>query len=166
MTVTTIGNDGEWSYDKTYNHTQRGDLIILSVGGAAILIIGSFLLFPPNIITLPVLLILIGVLIAMSHLTVTIRDGTLKIRFGLVGLIQKEWPLETIVSARAVTTPWYYGYGIRWTPHGMLYNVSGNHSVEIQIRSGTKVRIGTDEPEALVKALLRANAAIGTAGTS
>lgn len=166
MTVTTIGNDGEWSLPGTYRHTQRGDLIILSVGGAAILIIASFLIFPPNLITVPVLLILASVLVSMAQLTVTVTGSSLAIRFGPVGLIHREWPLDTIVSARPVTTPWYYGYGIRWTPHGVLYNVSGSRAVEIQLTSGTRIRIGTDEPEAVVRALAKANVAIGTAEAS
>jgi hypothetical protein len=35
----------------------------------------------------------------------------------------------------------------------MLYNVSGTNAVEIKLRSGRRFRIGTDEPEALARAL-------------
>ncbi len=53
---------------------------------------------------------------------------------------------------------WYYGWGIRLTPHGRLYNLSGLEAVEVQLNTGKKFRIGTDEPDALVRAL---RAAIG-----
>jgi len=52
-----------------------------------------------------------------------------------------------------VKNPWYYGWGIRFTPHGWLYNVSGLHAVEIELKNGKKYRIGTDVPENLEKAI-------------
>jgi hypothetical protein len=73
-----------------------------------------------------------------------------------VGLVQKEWPLHEIVSVTPVKNPWYYGFGLRYTPHGWLYNVSGRHAVEVLLESGSKVRIGTDEPEKLARAISHA----------
>ncbi len=49
--------------------------------------------------------------------------------------------------------PWYYGWGIRLTPHGWLYNVSGSYAVEIKTKTGKKYRIGTDVPNELEKAI-------------
>jgi hypothetical protein len=116
----------------------------------------SLFFFGAEPIVLIVLCILLFVLAIMSRLTVFVSNDRLGIRFGPVWLIRKEWPLDEIVMATAVTNPWYYGYGIRWTPHGPLYNVSGRHAIEILLRSGKKVRIGTDEPEALAAAINRA----------
>jgi len=48
---------------------------------------------------------------------------------------------------------WYYGRGIKLTPHGWLFNVSGFDAVEIQLKNGRKYRIGTDEPDALLAAI-------------
>jgi hypothetical protein len=56
----------------------------------------------------------------------------------------------------AVTNPWYYGWGIRWTPKGPLYNVSGFEAVEIRMLSGKSFRIGTDEPDLLRQAIDKA----------
>jgi len=55
-----------------------------------------------------------------------------------------------------VRNKWWYGLGIRLTPHGWLYIVSGLDAVEIVRISGKKFRVGTDEPQALVTALTAA----------
>ncbi len=65
-------------------------------------------------------------------------------------------PLSEIESHSAVRNPWYYGWGLRRTPIGWLYNVSGLEAVEITMKDGRKVRIGTDDPAGL-------DAAIGAA---
>ncbi len=126
------------------------------MGGACLLVIVTVLLLGPEPVPLIVFGILVFVLAIMTRLTVTVSAESLRIRFGPVGLIRKEWPIGEIVSATVVANPWYYGYGIRWTPHGVLYNVSGRNAVEILFISGKKVRIGTDEPEVLAGAINRA----------
>lgn len=148
------------SRDGQYEHTQRGSVILAAVGTAIILILVSMIIFEPVIVSVLVLLILIFVLTIMSRLTVSVTDDQLKIRFGPVGLIQKEWLLSDIISATPVTNQWIYGWGIRWTPHGPLYNVAGSKAVEILLLSGKKFRVGTDEPEALCRALQNAGAGI------
>jgi hypothetical protein len=102
------------------------------------------------------------VLAIMSTLTVSAGSGTLAIRFGPVGLVRKSWPLAEIVSVTTVTNPWYYGYGLRITPHGPLYNVSGPHAVEVRLMSGKSFRIGTDEPYTLKQAIDQARNTRGT----
>jgi hypothetical protein len=104
-----------------------------------------------------VLGIMIFVLAICSTLTVLV-DDTLRIRFGPIGVIKKSWPLAEIVSVTTVTNPWYYGWGIHWTPHGLLYNVSGYGAVEVRLLSGRMFRIGTDEPEVLRSAIEQARA--------
>ena len=72
------------------------------------------------------------VLAIMSRLTVSVSNDSLRIRFGPIGLVP-DGVARYRRSSRppAVTNPWYYGFGIRWTPNGTLYNVSGRHAVEI-----------------------------------
>ena len=65
-------------------------------------------------------------------------------------------PLDQIDTCRPVSNPWIYGLGIRLTPHGWLYNVSGVEAVELKMKSGKTCRIGTDEPEVLTSALQKA----------
>ena len=47
----------------------------------------------------------------------------------------------------------YFGFGIRLTQHGWMWNISGLDAVELTYHNGKKFRIGTDEPEALLEAL-------------
>jgi hypothetical protein len=99
---------------------------------------------------------MVFVLAIFSTLTVLAGADIIRIRFGPIGLIQKSWPVSEIASVTTVINPWYYGWGIHWTPHGPLYNVSGRNAVEILLFSGNTFRIGTDEPEALKTAIEQA----------
>ena len=109
--------------------------------------------------TNPFLLIILTALavslLLFSILTVKVDGEEVSVRFG-VGLIRKRFPLSEIESHSAVRNPWYYGWGLRRTPIGWLYNVSGLEAVEITLKDGRKVRIGTDDPTGL-------DAAIGAA---
>ncbi len=109
--------------------------------------------------TNPFLLIILAALavslLLFSILTVEVDGEEVSVRFG-VGLIRKRFPLSEIESHSAVRNPWYYGWGLRRTPIGWLYNVSGLEAVEITMKDGRKVRIGTDDPAGL-------DAAIGAA---
>ena len=69
------------------------------------------------------------------------------------GLIHKTFAASDIREARIVRNRWFYGWGIRWTPHGWLFNVSGLDAVEVELRSGRQYRIGTDEPRQLHEAI-------------
>jgi len=137
---------------KQYKHTQIGYLTIcaLTIG----LLFSAYLMavyaFDP--ILLAILIIFSVCMILFATLTVIIEKDILKIRFG-VGIIQKRFALKDIESCRIVKNPWYYGWGIRLTPHGWLYSVSGFSAVEITMRTGKKYRIGTDVTDDLVKAI-------------
>ena len=138
---------------RMYEHTQTGMLQIIAVLAIIVIILATTLMFGPLLIPLTVLFLLVVTVLCFATLTVTVEDGAVRIRFGPLGIIRREWPVHDIAAVAMVTNPWYYGYGIRWTPHGPLYNVSGSYAVEILLLSGKKVRIGTDEPEALVRAI-------------
>ena len=98
------------------------------------------------------------VLLLFHSLTVEVTDKTVHVYFG-AGLASFDFALRDIESVAAVRNSWYYGWGIRITPHGWLYNVSGRDAVELRLRSGKRVRIGTDEPHRLVAAIEGARAA-------
>ncbi|MFC1905083.1 hypothetical protein ACFLXT_04930 [Chloroflexota bacterium] len=138
-----------------YKHTQVGYLIIV-VMAAVMVWIGVVLANAGINWTAIVVLVVIAVaLVLFSSLTVVIREDELEVRFG-PGLIRKRFKLNEIASCRVVKNHWYYGWGIRLTPHGVLYNVSGFHAVEIELRTGQKFRIGTDVPQELEVAIQQA----------
>lgn len=90
-----------------------------------------------------------------SSLTVTVHDEELRFYFG-PGFWERRIPLSEIRQVRVVRNAAWYGWGIRYTPHGWLYNVSGLRAVELTVRDEGTLRIGTDEPERLKRALEQA----------
>jgi len=145
-----------------YRHRQVGWAIIIILGllMAAIAVITALMAARLEqegagtvVMALSGLFILLAAIMAcFCTLTVQIRDGKLTLWFG-PGLIRKSLNLSAIESAREVTNKWWYGLGIHITPFGWLYNVSGLQAVEIHTWSGTSIRLGTDEPEALCRAI-------------
>lgn len=144
-----------------YQHTQIGWMLIV-VFAVAMLVIAILMAAEgpprtdlPGWVAWMVLAILLVCLILFATLTVTITGEALQIRFG-PGIIRKSIPLKEIESCRVVHSPWYYGWGIRYTPHGWLFRVSGLQCVEVSLRNGRKYRIGTDVPAELDRAIRQA----------
>jgi hypothetical protein len=140
---------------KPYHHRQVGYFMIaaLLIGLGVILVALSREGF--NWIGAAVLLLIVAALINYWSLTVTIDDDNLEVRFG-PGLIRRTYRLADVDACSVVRNKPYYGWGTRYTPHGWLYSVSGLDAVELVLRSGKAVRIGTDEPERLATALTQA----------
>src|SRR6056297_3514829 len=90
--------------------------------------------------------------VVFGSMTVRVGEGRLDWWFG-PGLWRYSRPLGQVLSATPVENRWWWGWGIRATPHGWLYNVSGLGAVEIATRDGRTLRIGTDEPERLAAAV-------------
>ncbi|NBC01450.1 MAG: hypothetical protein GVY15_11415 [Bacteroidetes bacterium] len=134
-----------------YEHTQVGH----TTGGALLAGAGLALLSPMGWAK-AALAGSLGVGAALfASLTVRVTDRALHFYFG-PGFWKKRIPLDEIAAVRAVRNSPWYGWGIRLTPHGWLYNVSGLDAVEIEKTDGTTLRIGTDEPTTLAAALTRA----------
>lgn len=140
---------------KHYEHTQVGYLIIV-VMAAVMVLIGIVLARAGiNWIAIGGLVVIALALVLFSSLTVVIWEEELEVRFG-PGLIRKRFKLNDIESCKVVRNRWFYGWGIRLTPHGILYNVSGFYAAEIMLRTGKKYRIGTNAPQELEEAIRRA----------
>jgi hypothetical protein len=92
------------------------------------------------------------VTVTFSMLTVLVDREQIRVYFG------RGWPRKTVfrddvLAVRAVRNAWWHGFGIRWIPHGSLWNVWGLDAAELQLRAGKVVRIGTDDVDALVAAI-------------
>ena len=100
----------------------------------------------------------VGILaVLFSSLTVKVDDEELVFYFG-PGFWTRRFALDDIISVEVVRNSPFYGWGIRYTHHGWLYNVSGLWAVELTIRGEGQIRIGTDEPETLKRAIEAAQA--------
>ena len=82
--------------------------------------------------------------ILFRSLTIELNYSELRCYFG-DGLISRRFPLSEIVSASPVRNRWYYGWGIRLTPSGWMFNVSGLEAVELTFVSGNSIRMGLVE---------------------
>ena len=137
---------------KVYKHTQIGYLMIVIIGTGLYLMLNFFYLHGFNILFIAVFVMLAVCLVLFAALTVKVDSRDVSLRFG-IGVIRKKFPVIGIETAGIVRNPWYYGWGIRKTPDGWLYNVSGLLAVELRMKSGGKYRIGTDDPLGLLNAI-------------
>ncbi len=136
-----------------YHHTQTGaalrwGLILPAIG---LLAIGFAARRAVPFVPLAALLAATGW--AFSSLTVEVTPTRLIWFFG-PGLLRKSIEREAIMGATPVRNLWWYGWGIHLTPRGWLYNVGGLDAVELALSNGSTLRIGSDEPEALARALM------------
>ena len=139
---------------KRYEHTQVGYFIIVAIV-VAMVAIGIILAITGfNLIAIVVLVVLVVALVFFPSLTVVIWEEELVVQFG-PGVIRKRFKLNEIESCRVVRNPWYYGWGIRLTPHGILFRVSGFHAVQIKIITGKEYLIGTDVTQELEEAIIQ-----------
>ena len=138
----------------TYKHTQIGYLIIIVLIIPLLIVFFTMIFTEFNQSLLILFFIFLASLILFPSLTVEIDKTKLIAKFGF-GIINKKFILKDIESCCVVKNPWYYGWGIRTTPHGWLYNISGLSAVEIQMKNGKKYRIGTDEPKNLEHAIIQ-----------
>jgi hypothetical protein len=98
-------------------------------------------------------------LFAFGHLRTEVREDGIAVRFVPFHLRRRVWPWDRIEEVR----PRQYsplrefgGWGIRIGPSGWAYNVSGDRGIEVTFRLGHRILIGTQEPEAFMRAVERA----------
>ncbi len=142
---------------QAYRHSQFGKMfiVLLLILEAWMLAVFSFSFINDGLELLWLLIsfetVFAILFVLFFQLNVVIDDRHLRIAFG-VGLIRKQWSLEDLQGAQPVENSWWYGFGIRLTPHGWLYNIDGLKAVEFQKTDGSTFRVGTDEPETLIAA--------------
>ena len=140
----------------SYRHTQHGSYVVplFLVLAAALLVVVAFssaALSSLLVVTVTVVIIRV-VLVAFSRLTVSVEgeEMTVAFRWG--------WPVRRIDLGEVhrvdqVRNKWWYGFGVRLTPDGWMYNVWGLDAVLLNFRDGKTFLIGTDDPEALLAAV-------------
>jgi hypothetical protein len=71
------------------------------------------------------------------------------------------WPQRTIAwdQIRSVETRIYRpirdfgGWGVRWAARGIVYHARGNHGVRLVLASGERILVGSQQPDALARAI-------------
>lgn len=134
-----------------YEHTQVGRVTI-AAASAGVLIAAVTAVVTRNVAVAVVAAGLLAVLTQVGTLTTRVSDGVLEVRMGR-GPFRRRISLKNVARVQVVRNFWIWGWGIRWTPHGWLWNVSGTRGIELTYRNGRRFRIGSDEPEQLAAAV-------------
>ncbi len=138
-----------------YHHTQRGTLMIVGMGAAAIVTAAAAWRMPLLPLQLLLAAFAVGLVILtwlFSSLTVDVSEKELRWYFG-PGMWRYRLAREDIEDVRVVRNSWLQGFGIRIGPGFRLYNVSGLDAVELRLKSGDIRRVGSDEAQQLADAL-------------
>lgn len=135
-----------------YRRRQIG--VGTNLGLAAVLLVVLFVAATTGVlwITVPLLLLFAALLAIFWSLTVEVTTDRVSCWYGS-GWPRRDFAAREIRSAETVRNRWYYGFGVRLTPHGWMFNLSGLDAVELELASGDRFRIGTPEPERLVLAI-------------
>ena len=142
-----------------YRHTQIGWVTLSVLAVTALAVMGANELLKELLADSDVPWLIHGFIglmavfmVLFGSLTVEVDPERISIRFG-PGLIRKRWDIAQVVVAEVMRTRVWHGWGIRLTPEGWLYNVSGFDAVRVTLANGKSRIIGTDEPEEFLKAL-------------
>ncbi|MGA9600202.1 MAG: hypothetical protein WBS22_08115 [Methylocystis sp.] len=134
-----------------YRHRQIGWTIIIVLGLAALFAAAAGLAtLRPTLLLVVAVTLLTGLL--FSSLTIEVTANELVWFFG-PGFLKRRVARSEIAKVELSRNKWWWGWGVHLTPHGWLYNVDGLEAVEITQKDGTSFRLGTDEPQALARAL-------------
>lgn len=141
-----------------YEHRQIAWPMLIGtiVVAAATAVAGTF---NATILAAPLTLIIAFVLLAgilMSSMTVRVSDSDVSWWFGRTRTLGKTVTVADIASIEPIRTSIFEGWGIHLTRHGWLWNVSGFNAVQIVLQSGTRYAVGTPEPDAVLKAIRKA----------
>ena len=139
-----------------YQHTQFGPpllrfgvLVFLIAIGVISAVAGAW----EGVAVVAVTGLIVGAaLFVFSRFTVAVTDDSLTASFGW-GWPRRVLRWDEATAVRPVRNSWWYGFGIRWFPGGILWNVWTLDAVEFDLVKGSKLRIGTDEPDELMRAL-------------
>ena len=134
-----------------YQHKQIGTALLLVMG--AVILFVSLIAFDKNNEVIWPLIIIVGLISFLFHsLNIKVNNSEIKWSFG-PGFWKKSVKLEAVNSVRVINTKWYYGLGIRYIPSGWLYTVSGTKAIQLELKDGSKINLGTNDPDNLVEVI-------------
>ena len=145
-----------------YSHTQIGYGSLIGTAAGCIALIVAALFLEATGRQLPrgrviggfaiAIVLLLATGATFSRMTIAVGNGSLTWNFAL-GLLRHDVPLTRIADASVVQNTSAEGFGIHNTSDGTLYNVAGSWSIRLRLDDGSSVRLGTDEPAVLLRAI-------------
>jgi hypothetical protein len=122
-------------------------LIVVAVRGAVLPVLVG-----------PLVVLVVGVLLAFARLVVDVDREAITVAFHLLWP-KRRIPISDVVKAEATRyNPLldYGGYGVRLGFRGWAFNVSGNAGVLVETKHGSRLMIGSQRPKELEAAIARA----------
>ncbi len=135
-----------------YDHTQFSVLFTTLFGIIVLLMLFLMLATGFRFISVLLFIFFVACLFTFTTLTVQVDADQVRLYFG-IGVPRNTLPLQEIQNLRVVRNSPLLGWGIHWFPSGWIYNVGGFEAVEIERKDGSRLRIGSDEAEALARAI-------------
>lgn len=96
-------------------------------------------------------IILALVVLVFTVMTVTVEDRDIEISMGLE-MIRKRFPVSEIDSMNEVKIPWH-SVGFKKVSKGWLFSVAVSDGVDIILKDGKRLVVGTDDTEGLLQAI-------------
>ncbi|OEF07484.1 hypothetical protein A1QI_17185 [Vibrio genomosp. F10 str. 9ZB36] len=141
----------EKEFDMQYKNTQVGIAMLIIMG--LVLALLAFASYAKPDESIGFVFVIIGIVtLLFSSLTIQI-EGTQILWFFGPKFWTKSLELSDVLAVKKIKTKWYSGIGIRLTSTGWLYNVSGLSAVELKLKNGTTVSLGTNDPDNLMNAI-------------
>lgn len=135
-----------------YRHTQIGYMILLAGFAVVCFAVPALALGRHAGFIILALGVTVVAALLFCSLTIEVSATDLQFRFG-VGVIRRRISITEIESWQETRTSIFFGWGIHLTPRGWLYNVYGFSALEIVLRNGKRIILGTDEPSLFSAAL-------------
>ena len=144
--------------EQHFHGALMGLLLVAMVFVVAITVVAVVFSRPDDALLLaiaPVVVVLVASLISLSHLDVDVTDRGVSIAFRYL------WPTRRIGFAEIVGLEVrrynplleYGGWGVRLGPKGCGYMTSGKEGVQLRLRKGLPVLIGSAHPRELEAAI-------------
>jgi len=144
--------------EQHFHGALMGLLLVAMVFVVAVTVLAVFSSRPGDALLLaiaPVVVVLVAALISLSHLDVDVTDQGVSIAFRYL------WPTRRIRFAEIIGLEVrrynplleYGGWGVRLGPRGWGYMTTGNEGVQLRLRKGMPVLIGSARPRELEAAI-------------
>ncbi|MGH2473364.1 MAG: hypothetical protein ACRDG6_13420 [Candidatus Limnocylindria bacterium] len=148
----------DYHEEQHFHGALMGLLLVAMIFVVVVTVVAVFFSRPGDALLLaiaPVVVVLVASLISLSHLDVDVTDQGVSIAFRYL------WPTRRIPFAEIVGVEVrrynplleYGGWGVRLGPKGWAYMTSGNEGVQLRLRKGLPVLIGSMRPRELEAAI-------------
>ena len=141
-----------------YRHRQFSIPAAISFAVLPLIVLWYWIRDPLSAPFMLVAMLFVAVILCLfSSLTVEVSDREITWPFG-PNFWRNRIALSDIAKVETTHLPWWYGSGIKWSADGWMYLVSmGGDAVKIQLKDGSSIRIGTNDPHGLSAALAAGN---------